>query len=408
MAVDRLRAEPAAFAGVADLAAAAGMGVPQLGELTRIHYHATPAALLHDARLAAAARLLVRGTAAGDAARAVGYDEPATFTARFRRRFRMAPDTFAALPGSDGFVLHLPARFPAATVLAHLGRDPQSPTERVRGRTAAVALQLDDAESDPAIGSRPAVLQIELTPGAAACRLAAGPPPGPAGALAMHETALRLLGLATDPEPFERRAAREPEVARLLGQRHGLGLLQTRSAFEALVWVIAGQQVTLALAFRMRRRLLERWGAPAGDGLAMHPVPEVVAAIEPEELRRLGWSRAKADYLTAAARAIAAGALDLEGLAARPATEAEATLRAVRGLGPWSVAYLMMRAYGFADCLPAGDAGLARSLRRFADLAERPTQAEIVRRMAPFAPHRSFATLHLWKRLEDDERRPVE
>ena len=72
---------------------------------------------------------------------------------------------------------------------------------------------------------------------------------------------------------------------------------------------------------------------------------------------------------------------------------------AVRGLGPWSVQYLSLRAYGFEDCAPIGDVALAEALKRFFALDERPDGDEATRLMEPFAPHRSLATLHLWKSL---------
>jgi 3-methyladenine DNA glycosylase/8-oxoguanine DNA glycosylase len=75
----------------------------------------------------------------------------------------------------------------------------------------------------------------------------------------------------------------------------------------------------------------------------------------------------------------------------------------VRGLGPWSVQYLLMKSFGLADCVPAGDSGLATALQRFFALEARPGPARTIELMEAFAPHRSYATLHLWKSLGDPE-----
>ena len=85
-----------------------------------------------------------------------------------------------------------------------------------------------------------------------------------------------------------------------------------------------------------------------------------------------------------------------------PATRVEAALLARRGLGPWSTHYVMMRGFGFADCVPVGDSGLTRGLTRFFRLAAPPTGAEVLSMMEPFRPYRSFATAHLWKSLENE------
>jgi hypothetical protein len=62
------------------------------------------------------------------------------------------------------------------------------------------------------------------------------------------------------------------------------------------------------------------------------------------------------------------------------ATRAERTLLEVRGLGPWSVNYLMMRSLGFADCVPLGDTGVTSGLQALFRLEERP---DIGRHPAP-------------------------
>ncbi len=88
------------------------------------------------------------------------------------------------------------------------------------------------------------------------------------------------------------------------------------------------------------------------------PRPAAVAALDVDELATFQFSRRKAEYLTGVAQRIVAGELDLQRLATAPADEVEAALLAVRGLGPWSAHYVMMRAFGFEDCVPVGDTGL--------------------------------------------------
>ena len=165
------------------------------------------------------------------------------------------------------------------------------------------------------------------------------------------------------------------------------------------VWVIVGAQVNVAFAASCRAGLIGLAGTPCGAGMSAHPTPEQVAQLEYADLERLKFSRRKAEYLIDAARAIVRGELDLEGLAEEPASLALERLGAVRGLGPWSVQYLLMRAYGFEDCAPAGDSALASALERFFELETRPDPEETRSRMEPFAPQRSLATFHLWKTL---------
>lgn len=391
-----MRRDPAAFPDVAALAAAAGLGASRLHELFRLHLHAGPADVLRRQRVAAAiARLLGGDEHTGervlDVGFAVGFDSASAFHAAFRRVARLAPGEVRDMPRRRGFRLALPADFRADLTWAFLGRDPESPTERVAPGRLARALDLAEG---------PAVLEVELAGGAAHCRVVAPGALSPASWQAAHRTALALLGLHDDPRPFERRLAREGNgLARLLDGRRGLRVPQAPSPFEGLTWAILGQQVNLAFAYRLRQRVIELAGRPAGGGLVAHPTAEAVAALDAADLVRRQLSRRKAEYLLDAAHAVAAGDLPLDELARGPAPALERALLARRGIGPWTARYVMLRACGLADCVPVGDAGLTAALERFYALPGRPGREETEALMLPFAPHRSFATNHLWTSL---------
>jgi len=207
-----------------------------------------------------------------------------------------------------------------------------------------------------------------------------------------HEAALRLLGWPGDPGTFE---TAHPELAR---GREGLRVLLTLDPFEALVWAILGQQVNLAFAYALRRDLIRLAGLPAAEGLIAHPGAAHIAALEVGDLQALRCSRRKAEYLLHAAAEVAAGRLRLEGRAT--ATGAARELLALRGCGPWTAQYVLMRGLGFRDCVPVGDAGLTLALQRWLGLDTRPDGPETLRLMAAFAPHRSLATFHLWASLK--------
>jgi AraC family transcriptional regulator of adaptative response / DNA-3-methyladenine glycosylase II len=59
---------------------------------------------------------------------------------------------------------------------------------------------------------------------------------------------------------------------------------------------------------------------------------------------------------------------------------------------------VFLRGFGFADCLPSGDAGLAQGLGRLS--GERPEEPGIRETMARFSPYRSLATYHVWASLK--------
>ena len=117
------------------------------------------------------------------------------------------------------------------------------------------------------------------------------------------------------------------------------------------------------------------------------PDAAAIAAVPSEELRAaLGLTRARAETLSALAGAIAGG-LDLGPGADRDRVRAE--LSAMRGIGPWTVELIAMRALGDPDAYPAGDLILHRAIGA-------RTAREAREAAEGWRPYRGYATQHLW------------
>ena len=380
--------DPAAYADTAALASAAGVGPTKMAALFRDHYHTTPAAFLTRERIARACSLLRMGEQGGvEAGLDAGFESVSAFHENFRRTAGMTPGEYRHLRGASSFHIGLPDDYRTGEVLRFGGRDAQSRTE---------ALQDDGFTKAVWIGDTAVRLTVRFGPGGVGLDMA-GPAPLPRDtAYGAHAVALRMLGLTSDIAPFERRAQREPLVARLIEGRHGLRIPLTPNVFEGLVWAIVGQQVNLTFAATLRRALNELCGHDAGDGFLAPPRAADVARLDVGDLVPRQFSRRKAEYLIGVSRLAASGELPLEEMPSMTATAVHKMLLAVRGLGPWAVNYLMLRACGFADCVPLGDTGLTSGLQRLYGLTERPDAKNTPALMEPFAPHRSLATAHLW------------
>ncbi|BCP54054.1 hypothetical protein K32_26710 [Kaistia sp. 32K] len=299
-------------------------------------------------------------------------------------------------PGA-GIRLAMPleAGFRPEYALAYHGRDPLSVSERVEGQGIAKTILVDGRahrlEIDLSEADRPTdpVARVRVDHD--------GIPPERVEAIAA-----RMLGLASDPLGFEALIASRADRACILGSRSGLRIPLTADIWDAVCWAVIGQQINLTFAAALRRALIERAGPlHAESGMRAHPDPERVAALEVEDLTALRFSRSKASYLIGVARLVSEGALSLEDLAKGTATDAEAALVAVRGIGTWTARYIMLRGFGFPDMAPIGDSGLATALQRLLALPERPDTKLQEASMQAFAPHRSLATAHLWAGLAD-------
>lgn len=183
-------------------------------------------------------------------------------------------------------------------------------------------------------------------------------------------------------------ARRDPDLG-ALHARHGPPPLWARPAgFATLVRIILEQQVSLASGRAVYRRL----GATAG-----RVTPERVLALGGERLRRLGLTRQKARYVVVLAEAVAAGALDLRGLAAMDDDAARAALVAIKGIGPWTADVYLLMAMRRPDVWPAGDIALQKSVQAVKRLRARPTPERATRLAEAWRPHRSVAARMLWQ-----------
>lgn len=385
--VDDVRHHPQDFPDAQTLASRTGMDATQLDALLRLHYHISPAHLLRNARLAAAKRLLLTSAASSKhIAGQTGYASHEAFEKDFLRLNALRPTEYRKLKTQKNlqkFTMQLPAGYTIGHLMRSLGRDPYSVTERLEGDTYTCGIRLRaDAHT----------LQLDFSAGRVAVWL---DKPSPHMAM-VHGIVTGLLGLEQDTTGFAK-IANTLGYQRLIEDRTELRLSQTHSFYTGLLWTVIGQQINMPFAQILQSRLIEKTGARLKNGLFAPPLPEAVAALEPADLLPLQFSRQKADYVVSISRLIASGELSIDRLPELSATRVQHQLLAIRGLGPWSVNYLMMRALGFADCLPIGDTGVTSGVIRLFDLQQRPDKEEILRRMAPFSPCRSLATAHLWQ-----------
>lgn len=193
----------------------------------------------------------------------------------------------------------------------------------------------------------------------------------------------RLFDLDADPLAIQRALGSDPWMANLIMQFPGVRIPGAWDGFELLLRVIIGQQISVAGATTVMRRLVDRIGGQ----------PEVIAKSNPAAIAAIGMPLKRAETIHAVSVLVTSGQLDLEER--RPELFYN-RLVAVPGIGPWTAEYACLRILHWPDAFPAGDLGIRKALgvngeKIPARQAEAQSQA--------WRPWRSYATLLLWKSI---------
>lgn len=210
----------------------------------------------------------------------------------------------------------------------------------------------------------------------------------------LREIAGWLVTADLDLRPFYDLSAAHPVMGPVASSLYGLKPLRPASLFEMLIVAITEQQLSLAAAFHIRRRLIERFGTEREE-IWIFPAPAVLAEASLAELQASGLSRRKAEYVGSIAREVATRRLDLDALEGIADAEVRDVLACQRGFGEWSIQYVLTRGLGRPDCLPAGDVGLRRVVGHYLAAGRRLSPTELEEAVSPFAPYRSLAAYYL-------------
>lgn len=233
----------------------------------------------------------------------------------------------------------------------------------------------------------------------------------------------RLFDLDADPQAIDAALAADEALAPLVAAHPGMRVPGAYDGFELAVRAVIGQQVSVAGASTLTGRLAARYGTPldpagpaipaglpnpagralpadpagaadpaSSGGPAGRPGPAMLfptpADLADAGLSGLGLTTRRRATLRALAAACADGRLNLA-----PGTDREETaarLAELPGVGPWTIAYILLRAGGDPDAFPGSDLGLRRAMER---LGIGPGHADRWR------PWRAYAALHLWAAL---------
>jgi DNA-3-methyladenine glycosylase II len=159
--------------------------------------------------------------------------------------------------------------------------------------------------------------------------------------------------------------------------------------FGALLFQIAGQQLSVAATRRILARIQARFGGRL-------PSAADVLATDPAQFREAGLSWRKVSTLRDLAGRLSDGRLDPDVLAALPDDELISLLTEIPGIGPWTAQGALIIALGREDVVLPGDLALRKAVRATYRLDHLPAEDEVLAIAEKWRPYRSLATAYLF------------
>lgn len=392
---------------------AAGGEAPQLAELARrlgvsdrhlrriflAEHGVTPMQYLQTRRLLLAKHLLTdTRLPIAQVALASGFRSLRRFNAAFAESYRMSPTRLRSdaaerdgqadgpVPEAVGVTLSYRTPYAIDALLRFVGLRAIPGLESIDG--LVIRRSVRAGRLAPAAGW----IEARFLPDRQRVRLRYAASLAPASSRVVA-AARRWLDLDAMPDTIDAALADLPGTP-------GIRLPGSLDAFELAVRAVLGQQVTVAAARTLARRLVERFGEPIvtpwPDVTLTFPLPEAIASSPVERIAELGIVRQRANALIALARAWPEleHALDAH---LDPQRMVEA-LCALPGIGPWTAHYIAMRACGWPDAFPPNDVAVLKAMRMLFDAG---TQRLADARSQAWRPWRSYAVLRLWNSLEN-------
>ena len=163
-----------------------------------------------------------------------------------------------------------------------------------------------------------------------------------------------FLSLKEDVKPFYKIAQKEdpkfyPTIERFWGFHH----VKFPSLLEAATWAILAQRTPMAVAKKMKQRLIERFGWSIEiDRKKFWAFPDYsqVKNTNAKELQLVIRNSRRAEYLASLFRAYES--IDEDSLMKMDFDEAKKVLMQIDGIGEWSATFILSRRLGRMERLP--------------------------------------------------------
>lgn len=176
----------------------------------------------------------------------------------------------------------------------------------------------------------------------------------------------------------------DPVMASLIEKHGEVTVEPAEDMFRRFTVSVINQQLSSASAAAIRERVFDRFEI----------APDSMLAADVDELRELGLSSSKIEYIKNVAAAFTEYGYSIEYFDAMSDEEVIAELTAIKGVGVWTAKMALMFCLGREDIFPVEDLGIRRGMQVAYGIDDRNEMEE---RAHEWSPYRSYASRYLWR-----------
>ncbi len=185
----------------------------------------------------------------------------------------------------------------------------------------------------------------------------------------------------------DRLAQKNSRLTSIIEQYGYPAMWEREPDFEGLVTIILEQQVSLASARSVLKKLRKKTAAIT---------PEIIFGLDDIVFQECGFSRQKKRYVKNLADEILNKGLSLKDLVQQPDEAVRKKLIVITGVGSWTCDVFLLLCLNRIDIFPATDLALVTSLKENSIVPQTATKAEIENKAGLYQPCRSILAMILW------------
>ena len=184
---------------------------------------------------------------------------------------------------------------------------------------------------------------------------------------------------------------KDKKLGKLIEDTGFLECKVSEDLFDSLVGYIATQQISNRAAETVSMRMSLKFGIVT---------PEKIASLPDEEIKSVGISMKKAQYIKGLSEAVLSGRLDVEGLAGLTDEDVTSQLTSIRGIGDWTAEMFLIFSLGRPDIVSYKDFAIRKGIMSLYGLKDldRGTFEKYRKRYSPCG---TIASLYLWHLSEN-------